>query len=60
MAPQLEASQTVDVAERLAEAMGDHTLSPPLTEPQVTIATAQRSGHAKTGFETASDPPLYP
>ena len=56
VAPRLETSQTTDVALRLAEAIGDNALSPLPTQPQVTMAT--RSGHTKTGFQTASDQPL--
>jgi hypothetical protein len=54
MAPRLEASQTTDVAEQLAEAMCDHTLSSPPTQPQITTATRKSMG-TKTGFHTASD-----
>ena len=56
VAPRLETSQTTDVAQRLAEAIGDNALSPLPTQPQVTMAT--QSGHTKTGFQTASDQPL--
>ena len=53
VAPRLETSQTMDVAQRLAEAIGDNGPSPLPTQPQVTMAT--RSGRTKTGFQTASD-----
>ena len=53
MAPKLEASQTSDVAEQLADAIADHTLSSSPTKPLVTMAT--RRGTPKTGFRTASD-----
>ena len=51
MAPRLEASQTTDVAEQLAEAMSDHALSP--SQPQITMATRKSTG-TKTGFHTPS------
>ena len=59
MAPQLEASQTMDVEQRLTEALQDCTLFPPpsSSQPQVTAAT-RRSGPTKTGFHTPSDHPL--
>lgn len=58
MAPRLEASQTTDVAERLAEAIDEHLLYPPMSQPQVTMAT-QRPSQKSTGFQTStSDQPL--
>lgn len=53
VAPRLEANQTCDIAEQLAEAIADHTLSA-ASKPHITMATGGNNKITKTGFQTTS------